>query len=91
MDKLCPTIADPISKQLKAERVGDYYLTTASWQPCGEEYVGSYETGIRYNGAFRLVQHGSYISWEKAHEWVKKQILDGVPYQDLKEYERGQG
>lgn len=72
----------PKSENLKREQVGEFYLTTASWQPLGGWGGETYETGVRFAGDFRLLQHRGFM-WEKAHEYVKQQILDGVKYHDL--------
>lgn len=67
----------PKSKQMKGERVGSYYLTTALWAPYYD--TESYETGVRFDGAFRLLQHDG-LNWERGHEHVKQQVLRGVPF-----------
>lgn len=70
----------PKSKQMRAEKVGEYFLTTALWAPYYDSE--SYETGVRFGGDFRLLQHDG-LNWERGHDWVKKQIIAGVPYQQL--------
>lgn len=71
----------PVSKQMRAENVGGYYLTTALWIGIGGGE--SYETGVRIDSYFRLLQHDGR-NWEKAHEHVKRQILNGIEYDNLK-------
>lgn len=70
---------EPKSENMKREQVGEYFLTTALWD---SGFGRSYETGVRFQGDFKLLQHRR-CSWEMAHEYVKKQILDGTAYHDL--------
>lgn len=76
----------PKSTQLKAEQVGPLYLTTALWAPYYDSE--SYETGVRdASGGFRLLQHDGR-NWERGHQHVKQQVLNGVAYENLQPWTR---
>jgi hypothetical protein len=75
----------PKSEQKKAERLGEFFLTTALWAPYYDSE--SYETGVRFGGEFRLLQHDG-LNWERGHDHVKSQIERGVLFPNLEPWLR---